>query len=111
MGLFRRSHGPTDEPNSPHLQPSVPVTSIGDIVERRHVAIAGQVLGIRVRPSDTLPTYVARIGDDSGSITVIWTGRRTVGGVGLGRRIRLEGTPVKSPDGLCIYNPTYTLLT
>lgn len=105
MALFRR---PPADPIK--ATTSASTTAIGEILERRHVTIEGQVLGIRVRPSDTLPTYVARIGDDSGSITVIWTGRRTVGGVGLGRRIRLDGTAVKSPDGLCIYNPTYSLL-
>lgn len=109
MGIFRRSSEPRVASLAVGEQPAV--TAIGDIIERQHVRIAGQVLGIRVRPSDTLPTYVARIGDDSGSITVIWTGRRTVGGVGLGRRIRLEGTPVRSPDGTCIYNPVYELLT
>ena len=106
MSFFRRSH---DVVAAPAHRDSA--TAIAHVVPREHVTISGQVLGIRVRPSDTLPTYVARLGDDTGSITVIWTGRRTVGGVGLGRRIRLEGTPVKSPDGLCIYNPVYELLS
>ena len=109
MGLFKRAKGHGAE--TPHVgNDAVVSTPIGSIVPREHVTISGQVLGIRVRPSDTLPTYVARLGDDSGSVTVIWTGRRAVGGVGLGRRIRLQGTPVKSPDGLCIYNPVYELL-
>ncbi|MBU6241099.1 MAG: OB-fold nucleic acid binding domain-containing protein [Acidobacteria bacterium] len=85
-------------------------TPIGSIVERRQVTITGQVLGIRIRPSDELPTLVVRLGDDTGSVTLVWTGRRAVGGVTLGRRLSVDGTPVRSPDGVCIYNPTYRLL-
>jgi hypothetical protein len=108
MGLFSRKRAP--EPGSPVDDPSVDCTAIDAIVPREHVKLCGRVLGIRVRPTDTLPAYVARLGDDSGSITIVWTGRRSVGGVGLGKRMLVEGTPVASPDGLCIYNPVYTLL-
>ena len=108
MGLFSRKR--TAESEAPVDDPTSGCTAIDAIVTREHVRLCGQVLGIRVRPSDTLPAYVARLGDDSGSITIVWNGRRSVGGVGLGKRLLVEGTPVSSPDGLCIYNPVYTLL-
>ena len=108
MGLFSRKRSAESE--VPVDDPTSGCTAIGSVVTREHVRLCGQVLGIRVRPSDTLPAYVARLGDDSGSITIVWNGRRSVGGVGLGKRLLVEGTPVSSPDGLCIYNPVYTLL-
>ena len=107
MGIFGRKREQAVEVVD---DPTIGCVAIANVVARDHTRLCGQVLGIRVRPSDTLPAFVARLGDDSGSITIIWTGRRTVGGVGLGRRVCVEGTPVQSPDGLCIYNPTYRLL-
>ena len=86
-----------------------PTVLVRDAELRQRVRIRGQVLGVRVRPSDTLPTFVVRLGDDSGSINLIWTGRRGIGGVSLGRFLVAEGTLVSSPDGPCIYNPEYAL--
>ena len=46
----------------------------------------------------------------TGSVTVVWSGRRSIGGVGLGRRIIIEGVPMKGPHGLTFTNPSYELL-
>lgn len=108
MGFLRprRPHAPT----SPEAPVAPPPTPIAELTEREPISVVGQVLGIRIRPSDELPTLVVRLGDESGSITLVWTGRGAIGGVSLGRRMRVEGTPVHTMDGVCIYNPVYTLL-
>lgn len=108
MSLFRRRR--PDFPPEHAVPGDQPTTAISHLTERRPATVVGQVLGIRIRPSDELPTLVVRLGDDTGSVTLVWTGRRSVGGVTLGRRLRVEGTPVRSPDGVCIYNPVYSLL-
>lgn len=82
---------------------------IRDAEIRQRVRIRGQVLGVRVRPSDTLPSFVVRLVDESGSINLVWTGRRSVGGISLGRFLVAVGTLVPSADGPCIYNPEYFL--
>ena len=108
MGLFARKQPATATVGAAVTGP--PPTPISAVTEREPVSIAGQVLGIRIRPSDELPTLVVRLGDESGSITLVWTGRGAIGGVSLGRRMRVEGTPVHTMDGVCIYNPVYTFL-
>jgi hypothetical protein len=108
MSLFRRKRGAT--PTIAVADSGPRPTPIGAITAREQVTIVGQVLGIRIRPSDELPTLVVRLGDESGSVTLVWTGRGAVGGVSLGRRMRVDGTPVHTNEGVCIYNPTYTLL-
>lgn len=109
MGFLRLRRPDAQSPSEAPVGP--PPTPVADLREREPVTVVGQVLGIRIRPSDELPTLVVRLGDDSGSVTLVWTGRRSVGGVTLGRRLRVEGTPVRSPDGVCIYNPVYSLLS
>ena len=85
------------------------IVLIRDATIRQRIRIRGQVLGVRVRPTDTLPSFVVRLGDESGSINLVWTGRRSVGGVSLGRFLVAVGTLVSSADGPCIYNPEYLL--
>lgn len=109
MGFLRLRRPDAQSPSEAPVGP--PPTQVACLREREPVTIVGQVLGIRIRPSEELPTLVVRLGDDSGSVTLVWTGRRSVGGVTLGRRLRVEGTPVRSPDGVCIYNPVYSLLS
>jgi hypothetical protein len=109
MGFLSRRRPDAPPPSKAPAGPPPP--PIADLREREPVTVVGQVLGIRIRPSDELPTLVVRLGDESGSVTLVWTGRRSVGGVTLGRRLRVEGTPVRSPDGVCIYNPVYSLLS
>ncbi|NBN89199.1 MAG: nucleotide-binding protein [Actinobacteria bacterium] len=109
MGILRRRQLPAPAPDDSSSM-SIGTTLIGRLTVRVPVTIVGQVLGIRIRPSDELPSLVVRLGDDSGSVTIVWTGRRSIGGVTLGRRLRVEGTPVRSAEGVCIYNPMYQLL-
>jgi hypothetical protein len=47
---------------------------------------------------------------NTGTVTAVWTGRREIGGVTLGRKIAIEGVPVMHGDHLEFTNPHYTLL-
>jgi hypothetical protein len=40
----------------------------------------------------------------------VWTGRREIGGITLGRKIAISGVPVLRGDHLEFTNPDYTLL-
>lgn len=65
---------------------------------------------MRARPTTGLPSLVVTVRDDTGSITAVWTGRRAIGGVTLGRRLVLEGVGVRTGHGLELWNPEYVLL-
>jgi hypothetical protein len=41
----------------------------------------------------------------------VWTGRRAIGGVALGRRLVVEGVAIRRGAQLEFMNPEYTLLT
>ena len=62
------------------------------------------------RPTSGQPALAVSISDDTGTVTAVWTGRREIGGVTLGRRIAISGVPVKRGDHLEFTNPDYTLL-
>jgi len=106
MGLRRRS--PLDsEPI--HIDPTNTVR-IAEVEERMPVRVRGQVVRIRSRPARGLPSLAVTIGDDTGSIVVVWTGRRAIGGITLGRRLIVDGVPRRVGRQLELTNPGYTLL-
>lgn len=57
-----------------------------------------------------LPSLAVHVTDDTGTVTAVWTGRRTLGGLKLGGVIELEGVPVSVGGRLEFLNPMYTLL-
>lgn len=65
---------------------------------------------MRARPTSGQPSLAVTISDASGTITAVWTGRRAIGGITLGRNLVLEGVAVAVADRLELTNPTYTLL-
>lgn len=114
MSLLRRrskdmaSGGHAAGVGAPHPHPQC--LPIAQAIARRRVVVEGQVVRMRARPTSGQPSLAVTISDDSGAITAVWTGRRAIGGVTLGRHIRIEGVAVRIGDALEFTNPAYTLL-
>lgn len=104
MSVLRRRPAP-----APAAAPD-DATAIAELRDRHPVVVVGQVVHMRALPSSGLPSLLVSVNDGTGTVTVRWTGRRAIGGVGLGRRLRLEGVPVVSSGRLELINPVYTLL-
>jgi hypothetical protein len=99
-GTKRSNAGPTD----PSIVP------IATAPARHLVRVCGQVIRMRTRPTGGLPALAVSISDDSGTAVAVWTGRRSIGAITLGRRLVIEGVAVRSGDHLEFTNPAYTLL-
>jgi RecG-like helicase len=106
MGILRRraSSDGTDEPVAATYTP------IAEAVARHRVEVAGQVMRMRARPTTGIPALAVTISDGTGSMVAVWTGRRAIGGIALGRRVAIEGVPTRRGDHLEVTNPAYTLL-
>jgi hypothetical protein len=65
---------------------------------------------MRARPTTGIPALAVTVSDDTGSVIVVWTGRRSLGGLALGRRVQIEGVAMRRGDTLEFTNPAYTLL-
>jgi RecG-like helicase len=108
-GLRRRTGREPGPPPNEH-EPNRTVASIATAPARRRCTIEGAITRMRARPSTGVPALVVTIADDSGSITAVWTGRRAIGGITLGRRVRIEGVGRTVGSRLEFVNPDYTLL-
>ena len=106
MALRRRRRSKRIEtgPADPSIVP------IADAPARHKVKVSGEVTRMRARPTSGLPALAVSISDESGTVVAVWTGRRAIGGVALGRAIVIEGVAVRRGEQLEFMNPEYTLL-
>lgn len=89
------------------------VVPIGAAQPRQEIKVAGEVSFVRIvpRPNGS-PWLEATVTDGTGSLVVMWTGRRRIAGIKGGRRLVVEGrgSPTGPGGRLLIYNPRYELL-
>jgi RecG-like helicase len=106
MGILRRK-----DKAAPVADASDPtVLAIAEAPPRQRVRVRGKVTRMRARPSSGLPSLAVTIADDTGTVVAVWTGRRAIGGITLGRKLVLEGVAVRRGNQLEFTNPQYTLL-
>ncbi len=73
------------------------------------VRVAGTVKAVVLRPRAGTPTLEAELYDGSGSVTLIWLGRRRIRGVDPGRTLVAHGRMTHHEGKPTIYNPAYEL--
>jgi len=106
--VLRRRRPPTDPVLAAAAEPQA--TPIAETQARRRTVVCGKVTRMTARPTSGQPALAVTISDDTGTVTAVWTGRREIGGITLGRRVAIEGVPVLRGDHLEFTNPGYTLL-
>ena len=88
-------------------------TTIDAMEPRQEATIAGQIASLRIVPSSQgSPWLEATIQDGTGTLVVLWTGRRRIAGIRPGARLLVSGrpTPAGRTGRPTLYNPTYELL-
>ena len=87
------------------------VVPIGDVEWREPVKVAGRVKAMRVQPwSEKIQSLELTLVDGTGGLTVVFLGRRKIGGIKLGARIVVEGTVAETRNQLALLNPAYQLI-
>ncbi len=86
------------------------VTPIIDAGWRDRVVVAGEVRSVRVAPLHDAPTLELVLVDGTGAMSVLFLGRRSIAGVGVGSKMVVEGTVGIHRARLALRNPVYRLL-
>ncbi|MET0839201.1 MAG: OB-fold nucleic acid binding domain-containing protein [Marmoricola sp.] len=82
---------------------------IREAPDRERVVVQGTLKTVTLRPRGGVPALEAELYDGSGSISVVWLGRRRIGGIAPGRVIRVEGRIGLQDGQRVVYNPRYEL--
>ena len=73
------------------------------------VCVAGTLRAVTLRPRAGVPTLEAELYDGTGTITLIWLGRRRIGGIECGRSLVARGRLTDHDGRPTIYNAAYEL--
>ena len=88
---------------------SVGATVVARCGDRMPVTVFGTVRALTIRPRAGVPALEAELYDGSGTVTLVWLGRRTIAGLGPGRQLRATGRITTAEGRKLIYNPRYEL--
>jgi hypothetical protein len=85
-------------------------TAIASAEHRDRVTIAGRVQSIRVQPRSGVATLECTISDGTGTMTIVFLGRRELPGLHTGRRVVACGVVGEHHGRLAMLNPKIELL-
>jgi hypothetical protein len=85
------------------------LVQIKDAVDRERVQVQGTLRTVTLRPRGGVPALEAELYDGSGSIFLVWLGRRRIGGIAPGRKLRVEGRIGTQDGNRVMYNPRYQI--
>jgi hypothetical protein len=83
--------------------------SIEAVRDRDRVELEGVLRTVTLRPRGGVPALEAVLFDGTGTVTLVWLGRRRITGIEPGRAIKVEGRIGRHEDGCVMYNPRYNL--
>ncbi len=87
----------------------ISVSPICDCADREFADLAGTLRTVTLRPRGASLTMEADLWDGTGSVTLIWLGRRDIPGIQPGRRLIVRGRITRIHGERAIYNPVYQL--
>jgi RecG-like helicase len=85
------------------------LTTIDCCTPGQSVTVRGMVRSVTMRPRSTVPALEIELYDGSGSVSVVWLGRRRIPGIDPGRTIVVHGRLTCNETDPTIYNPRYEL--
>lgn len=88
---------------------SVGAEAVCDCRRGDQVQLAGRLTSVVYNPRETAPTLEAELWDGSGTVLLVWLGRRRIAGIEPGRSLLARGRLATRDNRLVIYNPWYEL--
>lgn len=73
------------------------------------VCVAGTLRAVVLRPLAGVPTLEAELYDGTGTVTLVWLGRRRIAGIDPGRSLVARGRLTKRDGKVTLFNPSYEL--
>jgi len=91
------------------VMPTLGATPIERCPDREPVCILGTLRTVTFRPRAGVPALQAELWDGTGSVSVVFLGRRSIPGISPGRAVKVRGRITTVRGQRVIYNPIYEL--
>jgi hypothetical protein len=82
---------------------------VTDLRDRQRVTVSGTLRAVTLRPRAGVPALEAELYDGSGTISLVWLGRRRIPGIEPGRVLCANGLVSFTEGGPLMFNPGYEL--
>ena len=86
-------------------------TPVGRCRSGEKVTVSGTIKALTLRPVGGVPALEAELYDGSGTLTLIWLGRRRIPGIDPGRSLSVHGRVTSQKGHRVMFNPAYELRT
>lgn len=83
---------------------------IAGLQDRGLANALGVVRNLTVPPHGQVPALTAELYDGTGTLTLVWLGRREIPGIVCGVRMRARGRVTMNKGRMTMFNPRYELL-
>ena len=84
----------------------IPIARAGD---REELTVCGTLRTVTLRPRAGVPALEAELYDGSGTLSIVWLGRRRIGGIEPGRTLVAHGRVAMTQGRPVMFNPRYEL--
>jgi hypothetical protein len=101
-----------EELHGEHLRAEVEksgATTVTECAVGKPVCVAGTLRAVVLRPLAGVPTLEAELYDGTGTVTLVWLGRRRIRGIDPGRSLVARGRLTKREGKATLFNPEYEL--
>ncbi|CUU55827.1 OB-fold nucleic acid binding domain-containing protein [Parafrankia irregularis] len=78
--------------------------------DREEACVAGSIRSVTVRARSGGPSLEVDLYDGSGTVTLVFLGRKHIAGIEAGRSVKASGRVVVRDERTTIFNPRYELL-
>ncbi|MDQ6937671.1 MAG: OB-fold nucleic acid binding domain-containing protein [Actinomycetota bacterium] len=110
--LWRRLAEPAFSLDAQELQKDSVNCHAASCAKLRHgevTVVQGRIRHVVYTPRESVPTVEAELFDGSGTVELVWLGRRRIPGIEPGRLIQVTGRVGEHDGHRAIYNPRYEL--
>ena len=76
---------------------------------RARASVSGVLRSVTLRPREGVPALEAELYDGSGTLDLVWLGRRSIVGIEPGRRLKVDGMVCLVDGRRTVFNPRYEL--
>lgn len=88
---------------------AVGAVAVNECTVGKPVCVAGTLRAVVLRPLAGVPTLEAELYDGTGTVTLVWLGRRRIRGIDPGRTLVARGRLTRREGKPTVYNPAYEL--
>ncbi|HTJ70061.1 MAG TPA: amino acid permease, partial [Actinospica sp.] len=99
-----------DQPATGASTEARPPMAVRDVRWRNRATLEGRIRSVYVGPVSGSPALEAELYDETGGITLVFLGRRSIPGIEPGAKVRVEGMVGETEGFLAMTNPSYRLL-